>query len=115
MKVNAYLIIEVDVDYLGLPRTGTMRVVKNKPGLLLREIAFELAIDIPDVFYKRVVPLVDISLPTDMLVNPDPDIVVSITAGKVAEALRLDVKTVEDGLAAMLKEQTEKQEENHGI
>lgn len=109
MKANCYLIVEMDTDQYNRPRLGTVRVNKKYPEFIgSREIAFQLALDIPDVFFKRLVPTVNIQVPEDMLVNPDPEIVVSLTAGKVAEALKLDVKTVEDGLAKMLQEQNER-------
>lgn len=110
MKTAAYLIVELSTDQYDRPTTGKMRTVKNKPDYLNpRELAFEVNLEIPDVFFKRMIPVVDIKLPVDMLINPDPEVVVGITAGKVASALRLDVETVTDGLTQMLKEAQEKQ------
>lgn len=106
MKITAYLIVGLETDYYGRPKAGQMRVVKNKPDLInTRELGFQLNLEIPDVYFKRLVPVVDVELPEDMLINPNPKIVVGITAGKVAEAMGLKVEKVRDGLMEMLEEQ----------
>lgn len=107
MIYKPYLVLELDTDYYDKPKVTSAKVVKNKPVLMTREIGFALEIDIPDVFFNRTAPVVKIELPKDLFVTPDPEIAVSITAKSVAEALRLDVKTVEDGLTQMLKDRVE--------
>lgn len=109
MIYKPYLVLELDTDAYNRPKVTNARVVKNKPTLFSREIGFALEIDIPDVFFNRTAPVVKIELPKDLFVTPDPEIAVSITSKAVAEALKLDVKTVEDGLTTMLKEKVEEQ------
>ena len=107
MIYKPYLVVELGTDYYDRPKVVGSKIVKNKPTLMTRELGFQLEIDIPDVFFQRTAPVVKIELPKDIFVNPDPEIAVSITAKSVAEALRLDVKTVEDGLTQMLKDRVE--------
>ena len=108
MKVNGYLVATVRQGRYN-QQSATLRVTKQQPKLAANELAFNLSINIPDTMFKRLIPVVKIDVPGDMLVNPNPDIALSLTAASVAEALRLDVKTVEDGLKQML---TDKEKNN---
>jgi hypothetical protein len=104
MKSRIFLVTELDTDAYNRPKIGNTRVVKNKPTVFSRELAFELILDIPDLLFKRMVPVVNIDIPDNLFVVPDPEVAVSITAGKVAEALKIDVTKVEDILTQMVEE-----------
>ena len=96
MKIKAFLIISSG---------GSLRVVKNRPALNNDEIAVNLNVDVPDIFFKRLIPSVNITLPAEAIIDLDAKTAVNQVAPRVAESLKIDVKTVEDGLLDMIKEQ----------
>lgn len=105
MIVNAYLVITAKkARYYG-GRSASLRVTKGAPDLNSNEIALKLRIDVPDTVFDRPIPLLKLDMPQDLVMNPDAEVVTQITAQTVAEALKLDVETVEDGLVKMLKKQ----------
>lgn len=93
MIVNAFLVIS---------NTGTLRVVKQRPALNNREIALTLKINIPDVFFDRLMPTAEIVVPKEAITSIDPEVAVSIAAQKVSEALKLDFTEVREGLREMV-------------
>lgn len=95
MNIKAFLVIS---------RSGTLRVVKNRPYLNNTEIAVTLDIDVPNKFFERLMPTVKIDLPEEAIVNPDTQAVIKISALEIADKLNLDVTAVEDGLRTMLEE-----------
>lgn len=95
MNIKAYLIIS---------NSGTLRVVKGRPYLNNTEIAVTLDIDVPKVFFERLMPTVKIELPVEAIANPSTDAVVKISALEIADKLQLNVSDVEDGLRTMLEE-----------
>lgn len=94
MNINAYLIIS---------RGGSLRVVKNRPYLNNDEIAVALNVNIPKVFFERLIPTVDINLPEEAIIDVNADIAVKQIAPEVAKSLGIEVQTVEDGLKTMLE------------
>ena len=112
MIQKTYLVMKLGVvnDYYKTPKVSDLRVVKTEPTLKQNEIGFTLNIDIPDILFKRIAPLVSIELPADVFVSPDADVAVTITAKQVAEALKLDVEEVKDGLAEMVRKANEDEE-----
>lgn len=95
MKVQANLFID---------SSGNIRVTKRDNRANPRELAVQLVLDVPDIFFKRPMPRVDLSIPPEYLIDPDQKIVARWVGEDVAAALKLDVKTVEDGLLTMLKQ-----------
>ena len=101
MKINAYLVIG---------RNNSLRVVKTRPYLNNTEIALTLKLDIPDVFFDRLMPTVQINVPDDAIVNVSPDVAVNIAAQEISQALSLDYIETRDGLKEMiLKEKTKRE------
>lgn len=99
MNIKAFLVIS---------RSGTLRVVKNRPYLNNTEIAVTLDINVPNKFFERLMPTVSIDLPEEAIVNPDTQAVIKISALEIADKLNLDVTAVEDGLRTMLEEKASK-------
>ena len=99
MKVTANLFIN---------RDGSLRVTKKDTSAYATELAVQLVIDVPDIFFKRPMPKVELDIPEEYLVNPDQEIAAKWVAPDIASALKLDVKAVEDGMIALLKAEQEK-------
>ncbi len=94
MKVTANLFINKD---------GNIRVTKRDVSAYPTELAVQLIIDVPDIFFKRPMPRVELDVPESYLINPKADVVARWVAPDIAEALGIDIKTVEDGMLTMLK------------
>lgn len=93
MKIQAFLVIN---------NRGNLRVVKQRPYINNNEIAINLNLDIPGIFFDRLIPSVDIKLPEESVLKPDIETIVKITSEEVASKLKLDVNEVSDGLRDML-------------
>ena len=102
MKVRANLFINSN---------GGLRVTKKDSSSYPSELAVQLVIDVPDVFFRRPMPIVNLNIPESFLVNPDEKVVANWVAQDIAQALQVDVKTVEDGLMLALKEKVKKASE----
>lgn len=96
MKVTANLFIS---------RDGSLRITKRDTSTYPTELAVQLVIDVPDLFFKRPMPRVELDVPKEYLINPKAEVVARWVAPDIAGALAIEVKTVEDGMLAMLKEQ----------
>lgn len=105
MKVKANLFIS---------NNGDLRVTKKYTAANPRELAVQLIIDIPDVFFYRPMPKVELAIPEEYLIDPGTEIVAKWVAPNIAEALKLEVKTVEDGLLTMFKTNSEEVAEKFG-
>lgn len=103
MKVKANLFID---------NRGGIRVTKNSTGAYANELAVQLLVEVPDVFFNRPMPIVELDIPQEYLVNPDAEVVARWVAHDISEALKLEVKTVEDGLLTMLKNKEEEVKNN---
>lgn len=101
MKVKANLFID---------NRGGLRVTKQSTGAYPSELAVQLVIDVPDIFFTRPIPIVELSIPEAYLINPNEEVVANWVAPEIAENLKLDVKVVTDGLVAMLKAKKEEDE-----
>lgn len=93
MKVHAYLY---------LSQHGGLRITKTKVNPHPTELAIALALDVPDTFFQRRIPVVNLTIP-DHFANPGPEITARVIAPDVAAAMRIDVGTIEDGLLALAK------------
>lgn len=95
MKVLANLFIRND---------GSIRITKKDKSAYPTELAVQLVLDVPDVFFKRPMPIVNLSIPDEFLINPDKKVTANWIAPEIAEALKIDVKAVQDGLVAAINE-----------
>jgi hypothetical protein len=102
MKIEAYLVIN---------RGSSIRVVKQRPNLSNDEIAIKLNLEIPQEFFERIIPSVDILVPIDSMIKPDIEVVTRINAEMISKAMNLNVNDVQDGLKEMLEKQ-EKDQDN---
>lgn len=93
MVINAYLVIN---------NRGAIRVIKNRPGLSNNEIAVKLEVDVPREFFERLIPTVKIDLPKEAVIDPSAETVLAITAGELAENLKITYSEAHDGLKDML-------------
>lgn len=96
MIITAYLIIDAS------RRTPALRLTKTTPALAGSELAVKLRIDVPDSVFRRPIPVLELTLPEDVVINPDAELVASVTADAIAEPLRLEYAAVRDGLLDLL-------------
>ena len=98
MKLTCHLVVS---------DRGSFRVVQRKPSLDANEIAIHLSLDIPDSFFERPYPAVKIAFDpriSDLLATRDhADVAVNLTASYVADALKVDVNEVRDGLTEAVR------------
>lgn len=97
-SLNAYLIIS---------RSGTVQVRKNPPYLNSDEVSFRLKINLPDDFFKRIIPLIEVDIPKEAIYNPDAELSLDLLSAEVAEKLKLEASEVKDGLTELLKQKIE--------
>lgn len=88
---------------LFIDNRGGIRVTKQSTGAYANELAVQLVVDVPDVFFNRPMPRVELSIPEEYLINPGAEVTAKWVAQDVSDALKLEVKTVEDGLLTMIK------------
>jgi len=114
MILSGYLVItpkQTGNNYY--PRkTAEMRVMKQKPTLKAKEIAFNLEITLPDTLWDRPITEIKLDVPRDILVNPDATTAVKMISPEVADALKVEVKDIEDGLLAAIKKREDAQNDN---
>lgn len=89
MNLNCHLIVD---------RHGKVRVTKNQPSLDPDEIAIGVTLDIPNRLFQRPILSAEIAVTEDMLASPTYEAIVNMNAETVADALRLNVDDVLDGL-----------------
>lgn len=100
MKVKANLFISSN---------GSLRVTKKDASAYPSELAVQLVIDVPDIFFKRPMPIVDLKIPESYLIDPNQAVVAEWVARDVSAALKVNVQTVTDGLLVALKEKIEQE------
>lgn len=109
MVVSGYLIVtpkQSGSSYY--PRkSAEVRYVKTKPTLRAKEIAFEMDITLPDTLWARPTPQIKLDVPKDVLYDMDAKVAVQMITPEIADALKVDIKTVQDGLTEMLRVQAE--------
>lgn len=99
MKITANLFINPN---------GNLRVTKKDASSYPSELAVKLVIDVPDVFFNRPMPIVNLSIPKEYLISPDKEVVAKWIAPEIAEALKIEVKEIEDGLINAINLQGDK-------
>ena len=100
-------------SYLYVSSAGNVRSTKTKQSARANEIRIEVKLDIPDAFFKRPSPVVSIAIPPSESPVPIADIVAS-TAETVAQALRVEVDDVQDGLFEAIRRREEGEEGEEG-
>jgi len=90
--------------FLSISNTGVLKVFKNRPSLNNNEIALTLDIEIPNVFFDRLMPTAKIEVPKEAITSIDPEVAVNIAAQNVSDALRLDFVEVREGLRELILE-----------
>lgn len=100
MNIKAYLIISGNKQ---------LRVTKTPPYLHANEIAVLLNLEVPNAVFTRPIPVLDLAIPQDVVMNPDAELVARVIALPVAEALKVEIETVTDGLVEMVKERHNEQ------
>jgi hypothetical protein len=93
--------------FLFINQNRQVRMTKKDPAAYPNELGINLILEVPDAFFRRPNPRATVTIPEDILVNPDPKVAVQVIAPQIAESLRLEVKTVEDGLLTLLASKTE--------
>lgn len=84
-----------------------MQVRKNPPYLNSDEVSFRLKINLPDDFFKRIIPLIEVDIPKEAIYNPDAELSLDLLSAEVAEKLKLEASEVKDGLTELLKQKIE--------
>lgn len=103
IKIKAFLVIS---------SSGSLRVVKTRPALSNNEIALTLNLEIPNVFFERLMPTANIVVPKEAITSIDPEVAVTIAAQNVSDALKLDFTEVHEGLRKLiLKKENDEVEE----
>lgn len=93
-----------------ISKNGSLRITKKDAAAYPSELGVQIVIDVPDIFFTRPVPRVELTVPKEYLVNPDAEVAARWVAQDVADALQLEVKTVEDGLMTMMKDKLKNQD-----
>lgn len=92
-KLSAFLIIS---------SSGVISVRKNKPALNSDEVSFRLNINLPNDFFDRVIPVVEVNVPKEAIYNPDAKLTLDLLSIELAEKLNLQASEIRDGLQEML-------------
>lgn len=95
MSVTAYLMVN---------KAGSVRINKNGLDVRTDEVTIELRLTIPETFFNRPRPVVDITIPDDLIQSLTPESAVQITASAVAGALGATVEQVMDGLGEVIEQ-----------
>lgn len=96
MKITTHLIVT---------SSGNVRVTKRKVGIKPTELCITLNVNIPDSFFRRPQPVVNLSIP-DTIGQPLPvDQVIDLSADMIAESLGINVEDVRDGLQELVSQQ----------
>lgn len=104
-NVSGYLTITGRKTYGGY--TGRIvKVTSNKPALSNNEICIAINVKVPNAFFERLTPVINIELPSEAVVNPDVQTVIDLTAIEVADKLHLEVTDVQDFLKQLVEQKT---------
>jgi hypothetical protein len=87
--------------HLMVSKSGNIRVTKGNVGAKPNELAIRVNLDIPDAFFVRPVPVVDIQI--DDVRTVSTEAVVRKAADEVAKSLGIDAALVEDGLLTAMR------------
>lgn len=103
--ITGYIVIEAHKrnNYSSYYTGRISKVTKTKPAINNREIAIAVNITVPNAFFERLTPVIDIELPEEAVVNPNIQSVIKLTALEVADKLELNITDVEDGLRSLIE------------
>ncbi len=106
--ISGYMTIEARKSYYGY--SGRIKsFTKSKPSLTNNEIAIAINVKVPNAFFERLTPVINIELPSESVANPDVQAVIDLSAIEIADKLNLEVTDVTDGLRQLIEnKQSEK-------
>lgn len=108
--VSGYLVIEARKSYGGY--SGRIaKITSGQPSLTNSQIAVKVNVNVPNAFFERLTPVINIELPGEAVVNPDVQTVIDLTAIEVADKLKLEVVDVQDWLKQLVEAKTKNNEE----
>lgn len=90
----------------------TFRMTKQRPALSNDEIAVLVKVNIPEEYFERIQPAINIELPKDATVGMTVEAAIEITGIEVAEKLKLEAQEVIDGLTEIYKKKLNSEKEN---
>lgn len=89
--------------FLIISRTGTVNIRKSRPYLNSDEVSFKLNINLPDDFFDRVIPVIEVNVPKEAIYNPEASVVLDLMSEEIAQKLEVEINDVRDGLTEFLK------------
>ncbi|MBV6514249.1 MAG: hypothetical protein FMNOHCHN_03839 [Ignavibacteriaceae bacterium] len=95
--------------YLILSRSGAISVRKGRPYLNSDEVSFRLSVNLPDDFFNRVIPVIEVNVPKEAIYNPEATLALDLLSDEVAEKLELEATDVRDGLQELMRQKLDKQ------
>lgn len=103
--IDGYLKIEGRKinNYSSYYKGRIVSFTQSKPGLTSNQIAVKVKITVPNAFFERLTPVVDIQLPEEAVVNPNVESVIKLSALEISDKLNLEVTDVEDGLRTLIE------------
>jgi len=105
-NVSGYLVIEARKSYGGY--VGRIaKITSGQPSLTSSQIAVKVNVTVPNAFFERLTPVINIDLPEEAVVNPDVNTVIDLTAIEVADKLKLEVNDVQDWLRQLVDKKRE--------
>lgn len=112
-NIEGYIVIEAHklASWSNQYRGRIEKVTKSKPSLTNRQIAIKVNIKVPNAFFERLTPVVNIELPEEAVVNPNIQSVIQLSALEIADKLQLEVTSVEDGLKQMIEDKIKRKEQ----
>lgn len=93
--------------FLIIGRNGSLSVRKNRPFLNSDEVSFKLNVSLPDDFFDRIIPVVDIEVPKEAIYNPEASLTMDLMSEEIASKLNLEISEVRDGLVDLMKKKLE--------
>ncbi len=108
--ISGYMTIVGRKSYGGY--TGKItKITTGKPALSNNEICIAVNVKVPNAFFERLTPVINIELPSEAVVNPDVQTVIDLSAIEIADKLQLNVTEVQDMLSQMLEAKKQKEVE----
>lgn len=104
--VTGYLTIEGKKQY-GSYGGRITKVTAGKPALTNNQICIAINVKVPNAFFERLTPVINIELPSEAVVNPDVKTVIDLTAIEVADKLKLEITDVQDFLKQLVEKKKE--------
>lgn len=95
--------------FLIISRGGSLNVRKNRPALSSDEVSFKLKVNLPNDFFNRIIPVIEVSVPKEALYNPEATVAMELLSVELAQKLDLEASDIRDGLKELMQKKLEKQ------